>query len=279
MALASRLRAKIRRHLSDSLYSQTGSRFCSNYNIVSKVYWKSPVVLSWDERRSKILVTDGTDHIYIARPTRACRYRRGITAKLDSLAGEYLLGRIDFHDGDCIVDCGANVGEVGMWLKRRHKNLTVLSVEPEEAEADCCDLNVYDGAMKTIRNALWKEVTDLTFYSQNSSGDSSIFEIEEFEATRTVHATTLSSLLSEHSIGVVKLLKLESEGAEPEILAGADDCLSRIEYIAADLGPERGMLHETTVSAVTNLLLSRNFSLIDLHHDRFTFLFKNRAFP
>lgn len=189
-----------------------------------------------------------------------------------------MLRNVDFHDGDCVIDCGANVGEVGMWLQIHHDNLQIISIEPEEAEADCCDLNVYGGEAKTIRKALWREDAELTFYSKNGSGDSSLFEITQFDGVRTVQATTLSALLKDQRINKVKLLKLESEGAEPEILAGAEDCLDRIEYITADLGPERGVEQATTVEAATNFLLSRNFKVIDASPNRLTFLFKNQGF-
>jgi hypothetical protein len=90
-----------------------------------------------------------------------------------------------------------------------------------------------------------------------------------------VEVTTISSLLNERKIAAVKLLKLEAEGAEPEILAGAEDCLERVEYISADLGPERGLALESTAAAVTNFLISRGFMLIDVVPGRWTFLFKN----
>ena len=52
----------------------------------------------------------------------------------------------------------------------------------------------------------------------------------------------------------------------------------RIEYISADLGPERGIDQESTAAAGINFLLSRNFRMIDINCDRLTYLFKNTAF-
>ncbi len=76
----------------------------------------------------------------------------------------------------------------------------------------------------------------------------------------------------------MKLLKLEAEGAEPEILAGVEKRLPLIEYISADLGPERGVDQESTAAAAIDYLLARNFRLIDVYCDRVTCLFKNAAF-
>ncbi|MFB1295256.1 FkbM family methyltransferase [Mycobacterium sp. pW049] len=270
--------SKLKRQLNEWLFSRTGDQFCSYFNAVNKVYWKLPIAVEWDSVREKIVVTDGRDRIFIARPKRVRRYKHGIGAKLDILANEYLLGHIDFRDGDTIVDCGANVGEVGTWLTRANASLDVISIEPEALEAECCDLNVYGGEEKTIRKALWHEEGELTFYLKNDSGDSSVFETTHYDFTRTVPTTTLSSLLDERSVSTLKLLKLEAEGAEPEILAGAEDCLDRIEYIAADLGPERGINDDTTAAAAINLLLSRNFQVVDVRSGRLVCLFRNQKF-
>ena len=68
----------------------------------------------------------------------------------------------------------------------------------------------------------------------------------------------------------VKLLKLEAEGAEPEILMGAENKLELIQYIAADLGFERGKKEESTYKQVTNFLLSRGFILVNEIHETFS---------
>ena len=71
------------------------------------------------------------------------------------------------------------------------------------------------------------------------------------------------------------MLKLEAEGAEPEILEGIGDKLRLIEYISADLGFERGANCESTLVPVTNMLLRNNFSLVEVGYSRVVALFKN----
>jgi FkbM family methyltransferase len=269
------MRSRVRGHFNDWLYSHEHAKFCARFNAMSKIYWKSSVILNWDEQRGKIVVDEGAERLFIARPTRARRYRYGLSAKIEKLAHIYMLDKIEFLDGDCVIDCGANVGEIGFWLKAQGKNIDIISIEPEPEEADCCDLNLYSGEPKTVRKALWRNEGTMTLYSKNASADSSLFEIARYESTRMVEVTTISSLLNERKIAAVKLLKLEAEGAEPEILAGAEDCLERVEYISADLGPERGLALESTAAAVTNFLISRGFMLIDVVPGRWTFLFKN----
>ena len=76
----------------------------------------------------------------------------------------------------------------------------------------------------------------------------------------------------------IKCLKLEAEGAEPEIIEGLGSKLSLVEYITADLGPERGVNEESTLVPVTNLLLNKGFELVEVQYPRICALFKNKNF-
>jgi hypothetical protein len=76
----------------------------------------------------------------------------------------------------------------------------------------------------------------------------------------------------------IKLLKLEAEGAEPEVIIGCEGILSKIGYIAADLGPERGLERVNTLPFVVNFLLSRNFEILEFTESRCSILFRNLSF-
>ena len=74
----------------------------------------------------------------------------------------------------------------------------------------------------------------------------------------------------------IKILKIEAEGGEPEILEGALKTLPKVEYITADLGYERGYKNEQTFTAFTNILMPKGFEMIDVFQDRLTVIFKNK---
>ena len=54
--------------------------------------------------------------------------------------------------------------------------------------------------------------------------------------------------------------------------------LSKIEYIAADLGPERGINQKCTVAEVTSILMNNNYEMINFGYPRITALYRNKRF-
>jgi FkbM family methyltransferase len=247
-----------------------------------------PITVAWDESTHLYIVLDQTTHpgntnlpirIAIARRERLFRYRRGVSHRLQKLAGKYFLDRMTFTDGDVVIDCGANVGEIGLYL-RAQADVRVTAVEPSETEAAACDANLFDGQRETHRYALWHREGELTFYDSNASGDSSLIPPAEQPAgTTKINATTLEKLISEADVERIKLLKIEGEGAEPEILEGGRALLSQVENCTVDCGPERGVDQDHVIPQVVNLMTEAGFQVVDVNLEREIFWFRNPALP
>jgi len=261
------------------LMNRPMDKFTAEFNQLNKVIWHHPVRLDYDSKSQTITVDDGHRQFSICRNRRVQRYYNGIDVFLKKLCFDYMIDNIPLTRGDVVIDCGANVGEVSVGLKNRQPDIRIIAVEPEELEANCADLNVFGGARVTLRQALWNEDTTLRFYNAADTADSSVFETAGTTEVKEVKAVRLDTLLSASNVSRVRLLKLEAEGAEPEILEGAESWLSRIDYIAADLGPERGLKQQQTATPAINYLLARGFDLIDMRFDRVVCLFKNRLTP
>jgi hypothetical protein len=118
----------------------------------------------------------------------------------------------------------------------------------------------------------------LDFFDKNDTGDSSLIDPGGQAQRIRVQAVRLDAVPEfQNFVGRIRLLKLEAEGAEPEILAGAGTVLSKIDYIAVDMGPERGAKAENTVVPVCNHLMQAGFELIRFNHMRCLGLFRSRA--
>ena len=92
-------------------------------------------------------------------------------------------------------------------------------------------------------------------------GDSSIIPIKNCRKIINIKTIKLDEVLSNYK--KVKLVKIESEGAEPEILLGGIKNFKKVEFISIDVGFERGIDQSSTLVECTNFLLRNNFSLID----------------
>lgn len=210
-------------------------------------------------------VTDFDQSIRVARRGRHSRYAQGITKGLEKVAARYHLDRLDIEPGACLIDCGANIGELGFFA--RSKGMHYFPVEPEELEAKCCDANNFDGDERTRRFALWKEDGSITFYSNPTTGDSSAFDPEDGSKKVEIPCRTLASVCEDADLACAldvdstHVLKVEAEGAEPEILEGAAGVLKRFKFVVVDCGRERGKFREDTFLACHKMLSAAGFSI------------------
>lgn len=220
-----------------------------------------------------LLARDGAAWIHFCRRRRGGRYRHGIAQRVNRLAGDYLLDSIHVAPGGLFIDCGANIGELGFWA--RAKGLGYIAFEPEALEARCCDLNNFDGRPETRRVALWKDARTLDFYSKPDSADSSIFDPGSHFVRTEVPATTLDGAVAPSEVTGTVILKVEAEGAEPEILEGATDLLPRVHWAAVDCGHERGIARAHTFVETNVLLQDAGFVLHRVQFDRIVGLYRN----
>lgn len=120
------------------------------------------------------------------------------------------------------------------------------------------------------------------FYLASQTGDSSFIKPKTGAECINVSVCTLDRLTQEVGFDRCKLLKLEAEGFEPEILEGAEKFLMICDYIAVDGGPERGEAHLITLPAIANILIKSGFELIDINGPSYRALFarvNNSATP
>lgn len=264
------------RYFDKCLYSSKGWYF--------KLLFNLRALLTRSEARVKILKNTGNYEVssineldnrvieFHNEPVGANVYSRGIKERGEGIGRAYFLNKISFNNGDTIIDCGANTGDLLLWFQNRNLDIEYIGFEPSKAEYNCLKRNI--DPHKSINSALWNIDGRKDFFVSSNNGDSSIFQPIEFEDVHSVKTERLDKYIEK----TVKLLKVEGEGAEPEIIEGLGNKLELINYISADLSDERGPMLEYTVTQVTNLLLSNGFELLYFSPDRFIFLFRNLKF-
>ncbi len=251
--------------------------FCKFFKVINFVLLKWEIKVDFIEKDKMFLISDADNRIFVKRKTYINLYCNGINSRLKKLENEYLLEHVELQEKDIVIDVGACVGEVSMILSQKY-NCKIFSFEPEDSEFNCMLKNVSNNSFKGYNLPLWNEEKEILFYAANELHDSSCFETEDYTHIIKKKTSTLneifSNLLKENSF--IKLLKLEAEGAEPEILEGADGILTKIKYIVVDVGAERGLKYDTTLVQTINFLRNKNFELIKFGTPRLMCLFKNK---
>jgi len=250
------------------LSASSGPTFCRLYNSFNR-FNRNKLQCTFEQ--GTYLLRDQERSIHISRPGRYRYYGSGIGRRLKALFNDYTGGLPDIAEGDLVIDCGANIGEFS--LHCLSLGARCVAFEPDPTEYRALEKNCGKVA-EVYPKALWYEETRLAFNLQNETGDSSAVE-GEGGSDFMVDAIRLDSVETLKNAERIKLLKLEAEGFEEEVLRGATGLLSRIEFIAADLGPERGPESRATLPEVTNTLVKHGFSILHYNPARSILLFRN----
>lgn len=214
--------------------------------------------------KAMIGVADSDFELMLPTPRRVIRYRGGIAWRIEKLAGRY--GCPDFYEpqaGHVVLDVGSNVGEFSLYAVS--KGAHVYAFEPDPTVFVCLSHNLrqFPNA-HALQLALWNERTTLRFFRAADKADSSFFEPDSHvQGVIELEAWRLDDVAEIAALDRIDFLKIDGEGAEPEILQGAEKTLQRTRRIAIDVGPERQ--GESTRDAVIEILEASGYSIID--HD------------
>ncbi len=189
--------------------------------------------------------------------SRVLSYVDGFLPRANYIGQTYMLPFVPFRDGDLVVDCGANMGDLEIYLRENAPKVRYVGFEPNPHDFKCLQRNV--GASRSRNIGLWNQEGSIPFYVNDAHASSSFIQPPDFTQLVDIPASTLSVQFPKERI---RLLKLEAEGAEPEVLEGAISILKSIDYISADVGPERGILEQETRDLVVTFLEAHGFELL-----------------
>lgn len=137
---------------------------------------------------------------------------------------EYGFKSLNFLPGDVVVDIGANVGVVSIYLAKKYPDIQVYSFEAHPINYKNLLQNIELNNVSNIKPFnLAVSSTDEQFVSitlaQNNSGSSSLFIVDPKDPlTATIKTISLDSIIRINSIEKINFLKLDCEGSEFDIL-------------------------------------------------------------
>ncbi len=139
---------------------------------------------------------------------------------------EYNIRKMDFEDGDVVIDIGANVGAVSLYIAKKYPNVKIFSFEAHPINYK-----------NLIRNINYNNITNIMAYnlavshtdnnlvnitlSSNNTGSSSIFKSSEKDnkfLNFDVETISLDTIILKNDIKKIKFLKIDCEGSEFDIL-------------------------------------------------------------
>lgn len=200
-------------------------------------------------------------------------YIKGFEKRKNYLKKSYLINNLNFFQDDVIIDVGANYGDFYLCFSNK---IDYYGIEPSpkifsDLEYNLKNQNLYNLAISNFDKG------NVDFFISDDNGDSSLHEIKNYTKKISIQTTTLDTLISKIN-KKIKLIKIEGEGHEPEILEGLKKNLHKIEYITIDCGFERGVHQTSTIAQCSNYLINNNFKMINFGYERVTCLYKNNNY-
>ncbi len=202
-------------------------------------------------------------------------YIDGLKHRSKSVFTSYKLDLISFQENDIVFDIGANTGDLKLYFDLAPMHVQYFAFEPATFEFKCLKYNLpNEENLFQLAISNFNGATNL--FINPGIASSSIIEPPCYLRIDQVAAVKLDNYENQ---SVIKLIKIDAEGAEPEVLEGATNLLKKTEFVAIDVGKERGVMEEDTEKDCLRIMIENNFQLFARSQShRHTLLFRNLSF-
>jgi FkbM family methyltransferase len=150
----------------------------------------------------------------------------------DTFVKQYHLPPADIGDIRSILDLGSNIGLTIFHYARLYPKAQIVGIEMDDGNATVCKLNICMDAHRCsiIKGAIWKENGEIAYCGQQEWG----FRIST-SGTQFTKAYSMESLLDQLGYPIVDFVKMDIEGAEKEVLAGATAWSARVRCMKVEV--------------------------------------------
>jgi glycosyltransferase EpsH len=157
----------------------------------------------------------------------------------------YLTRTATLREGDTVVDVGAHVGTLSIFLAKKYPFLRVIAVEPEPRNYRCLVRNIEANGLTNVlalNKAIGGTVREETLYADASNSDWATLDPDLVFApgprravhTSRVDTTTLEELFLDHEVSHCRVLKLTAPGAVGDSL-GAFTLDDRVDLLCGEV--------------------------------------------
>lgn len=172
--------------------------------------------------------------------------------------GEY---EIDYEmDPTNIIDAGANVGYASIFFANKYPRAKIVAVEPEESNLSMLRENssFYEN-IKIVPAGIWCK--DVRLEIENPDDSQWAFRVKELcdVAGEGIAAKSVRTIMGEHGMESIDILKLDIEGAENEVLSYCDDWIGKVGCLMIEL---HEWIRPGTTTIFNKVMSDNNFKLI-----------------
>jgi FkbM family methyltransferase len=169
-----------------------------------------------------------------------------------------------------VLDIGANYGDWAMAFHGLFPESKIYSIEADpDTYKVLCKNTEHLSKIQPINALLSSKVEKVTFYSNNISVFSSVQPPPEGIGLSTpiaLASKTLDKVLDEQEIESVKLLKIDTEGHDLEVLKGGGGIISKpsLQFIIVEFGIDPENRRKIHINKFLSFLLERGFALVSV---------------
>ena len=209
-------------------------------------------------------VTHNNQLIFFQSTVRINRFIRGFEH-----AGKRMWNRYKIDELLCgveprtIIDIGANIGEFSFYAHKKYlEKVEIFTFDPDPITKECIDNNLVGINASINLVALSNKSGEEDFYLKTESADSSLHEPFGESVKIKTKIITLDSFFNNLELRQPVLLKMDTEGHEPEVLLGGIATLKHINWVSIDAGLER--YGKSTSNDVARILVEQGFSEVNI---------------
>jgi FkbM family methyltransferase len=177
---------------------------------------------------------------------------------------------------DTVIEAGVHRGRDTATFAKLAKQVIAFEPSPRNYKKAKDNLNSFDN-VTLINEGLWNEPDHLEIKYGEGRGDDGFLEPDNGEGpepmSENIPVNTVENYVEELDIDRVDFLKIEAEGAEPEIIKGIGDL--KIRSIAVNCGEERD--GEPTGEEVIQLLQPLGYELVGMKRGHILFFTLNEV--
>jgi FkbM family methyltransferase len=164
------------------------------------------------------------------------------------MADTYRVRRIPFRPGDIVVDIGAHVGMFAILLAKMYPDIRILAYEPYPPNFACLQSNIERNHIRNVTChplAVTHDRRTLRMAAsvRNTGGASAHAQSLADGVCLDIASVTLQDIFDAHEIENCRLLKVDCEGTEHEILLDTS-VLSRVDFVSCETHVNRHLLEQ-----------------------------------